>query len=143
MSSYCLLEEALALVPFIGNITDVPATDPSYTQAESFISLVSAEIDQHLAAMGEELPIEDDTALAALKTIACYGVASLVVKAAFPSDQGYGGQNGSAGFYETKYQTALGYIDRGELITSAPTPTSGFSHGFESAAEKLAEKVPF
>jgi hypothetical protein len=143
MSSYCLLEEALNLAPFVGELTDVPATVPSLTQAEHYVEYVSAEIDQHLAAKAYGLPVTDASSLLSLKTVAAYGIAALVIKAAYPSDQGYGGQNGSAGFYETKYQAGLGFIDSGELVTSAVTATSAFSHGFETATEKEDEDWPF
>jgi len=143
MADYCLLEEAMALAPFIGDLTDIPATTPSLSQAESYVSLVSAEIDQHLSAKAYDLPVTDLPSLASLKTIACFGVAALIIKSAFPSDQGYGGQNGSAGFYEIKYQAGLAFIDQGALITSPVTATSAFSHGFPSDEELADVEAPY
>ena len=146
-AGYCTLDEALSLIPTISSLRDagtgITATIPSLTQAAAYVATVGSEIDLHLAGQGYDLPVTSAEALASLKVIAEFGVAALITRAAFPADDGIGGDKGSVGTWETKYQAGLKLIDDGLVIPDTASGGSAFAHGFPSADDIAAKDYPF
>jgi len=83
MADYCTLAEAQNLIP---GISIGASTVPTATQAGTYPTTITGELNALLRSRGNALPIVDATLLADLKVTACYGVAALVLQAKFGKD---------------------------------------------------------
>lgn len=134
MATYASLTEVQNLIPMVGTLADAPATVPSLTQATAIVAAIDAEVNMHLRARGVTTPVTDTEGAASLKTTCIWGAAASILKAMFPSDGGVGGDDGSAGFYEAKYQAALAVIDGGGLSPDSTDSGNSVAHGFKDSA---------
>ena len=142
MTAYCALDDALALLPFVGTLRDgtesVAASVPSLTQANALLAAVCAEIDMHLRGRSYVLPVADADALAALQVIAMNGAAAKLGKIKWPSKDGAGGDSGAVAPLRADYLDGLKFIDSGGLsIDATADESTRFNSGFADRAARL------
>lgn len=144
-SVYAALTDVYPLIPTLGLLSDSPATTPTATQGESIVVDIIAEVDAHLRAKGYTTPVTIAAALTSLKTIVVYGSAAAILRAAFPVADGMGGDNGSAAYFESKYQSGLTFIDTGGLSPdlSGSTETGESVGSYEPGEADSYDSEPY
>jgi hypothetical protein len=132
VADYCSIAEVESLIPTIAPLSGT--TVPNSTQAATLLASVTGEIEMHMRGQGYETPATDTEALDSLKTIAMNGSAAKILKAAFPSAEAMGGDEGAYKTFREDYLAGLKFIDDGGLGSDSTSDDgTAVTHGFRDS----------
>lgn len=100
----------------LGAITINSTTTVTTTMATQMVDDTSDEIDTVLSGLGFTTPVTaPDSFLNRLALLTCYGAAAMILKSAYPEQNGPG-MNPAYAFWEKRYQDGLNLLRKGKDI---------------------------